>query len=223
MVFCTGCGKEVSKNAKGSLCRPCYQNRKKTEESTSTSSNDEGINAFLLDLGVQCTDIEDISLPEEGWLKKPMAEIEIGQFLKIISGTIFNSHKKLEKQITDINEIVANNVTEREQLKAANNELNQKMKLQNARIKNLEENDAKMKSIITKHQSMLMQQDRLVHMKRLIFSGIPENEEWKVQDNTAYTEKQKVELILKHLEKSEIRPIFVRRVGNIDQGPQKRP
>ena len=67
-----------------------------------------------------------------------------------------------------------------------------------------------------------MQQDRLVHMKRLIFSGIPENEEWKVQDNTAYTEKQKVELTLKHLEKSEIRPIFVRRVGNIDQGPQKR-
>ena len=133
-----------------------------------------------------------------------MAEIEIGQFLKIISGTIFNSHKKLEKQITDINEIVANNVTEGEQLKAANNELNQKMKLQNARIKNLEENDAKMKSIITKQQSMLMQQDRLVCMKRLIFSGIPENEEWKVQDNTVYTKKQKLELILKHLEKSEI-------------------
>ena len=69
------------------------------------------------------------------------------------------------------------------------------MKLQNARIKNLEENDAKMKSIITKQQSMLMQQDRLVRMKRLIFSGIPENEEWKVQDDTAHTEKQKVELL----------------------------
>ena len=99
---------------------------------------------------------------------------------------------------------------------------NERVKLYEARVKNLEDSCTKMNDIITMQHGLISQHDRSARMKRLIFGGIPEDE-WKLHGQTVSTDREKVDLVLKHLNKSEIKPTFVKRVGNPDQGPQRRP
>ena len=79
-----------------------------------------------------------------------------------------------------------------------------------------------MKTVITKQQSLIVQHDRDARAKRLIVCGIPE-QDWELHGETVSAEKDKVQLVLNYLRKDEIYPVYVKRVGNQDQGPQKRP
>ena len=96
--------------------------------------------------------------------------------------------------------------------------------LYEVKVKNLETFvGKKKKDIVNKQQSVILQHDRSARYKRLILSGIPEGENWQFQGETGSTEKEKVGLLLKFLQKDEIEPVFSKRIGNPDQGPQKRP
>ena len=162
-------------------------------------------------------------MPEGNWLMKPIAEVTMGQFLKVVTNTISVSHRDLKNQMNGINEELQKMEEERKDLKTQNDQMNEKLKLQGVRVKNLEESCKKMKTVITKQQSLIIQHDRSARSKRLIVCGIPEEDVWELQGETVSTEMGKVELVLKYLQKQDIKPVYVKRVGNPDQGPQKRP
>ena len=219
------------KNASG-LCGECYRNRNMHNSDTgsgaltgaASSGNIENndMDIIMSHMGVKWKDLEQVKMPDDNWLEKPISEVSMGQYLKVVASTVYASHEHLRLQINEINEELHKTAEEGKKLSEENKKMNEKLKLQDARVKSLEESSKKMKTIITKQQSLIVQHDRSARSKRLIVCGIPE-EEWQLHGETGKTEVQKMELVLNYLHKREIRPVYAKRVGNPDQGPQKRP
>ena len=228
-ALCKDCKvNEIRKGNKTGKCGTCYRNKNANDEHSTERDNATTVNetfnrdSFVSHMGIQWADIEEVPLPNGDWLNKPIAEVTMGQFLKVVTNTISASHENLSNQISGINQELKKNEEERKSLQAENKNINEKLKLQDARVKNLEESCKKMKTVITKQQSLIVQHDRDARSKRLIISGISQ-QEWELHGQTADTEKDKVKLVLNYLHKGDIDPVYAKRIGNKDQGPQKRP
>ena len=77
-------------------------------------------------LGVEMSDIEEITLPAGNWLNKPLSEISMGQFVKVVIETMSTSNQKIRNHITKIEETLKKNKEENKSIKDGNEKLNQK-------------------------------------------------------------------------------------------------
>ena len=164
--------------------------------------------------------------PPDDWINKSVGELTAGQMIKLMTQTTISVQRRLNEHDQKLNALQTSqeeNATEIHGIKEENKLLNQKLKVSDARMKSLENSNTKMKQIITKQQTFILHQDKNERNKRIIIYGIPEEKHLLHEGEEARNDEEKVKLILNVLNHADIPLKFCRKIGNKDQGPEKRP
>ena len=83
--------------------------------------------------------------------------------------------------------------------------------------RNLEVNNEKLRRVVTKQQSKIAREEKNVRLKNVDIGGLGETEPLSCEENKAATDKEKVKVILRNLNLSQIEFIHCHRTGNQDK------
>ena len=92
-----------------------------------------------------------------------------------------------------------------------------------AGLKVQEEKMLKLEKAVKEQQTFLARADKDSRLKRLLIAGVPENEDIKIKDYLAKTDREKATLIIQATGVNEIKFERARRIGPTDKGQDKRP
>ena len=211
------------------LCKTCSNTNRSNQDVTGINdynSNDDVWKSVETEFGLQEGVIKAIPTPPDDWINKSVGELTAGQMIKLMTQTTISVQRRLNEHDQKLNALQTSqeeNATEIHGIKEENKLLNQKLKVSDARMKSLENSNTKMKQIITKQQTFILHQDKNERNKRIIIYGIPEEKHLLHEGEEARSDEEKVKLILNVLNHADIPLKFCRRIGNKDQGPEKRP
>ena len=112
--------------------------------------------------------------------------------------------------------------TELTKLATENKSLKAEITLLKAKKKEEVERNDKIVKVLKEHQVTLARTDKNNRFKRLLLSGVPE-EQITINSVTLKNDKEKVEEILKTMQVNDVKIAHQRRIGAKDQGTEKRP
>ena len=130
------------------------------------------------------------------------------KFKDTILGEVKQITDPMQKELTDV--------------KAENKKLKSEVTLLKASKEEHKEKFDKLEKTLLEHQKTLAQNDKDARMKRLLLSGMPE-EDVVLNGESCKSDPEKVEQLLGMINTDNIGPINVRRIGKKDQGPDNRP
>ena len=153
---------------------------------------------------------------------KNVINLLTGIMLKIIADVIKPIHEKLndhERRIATLEGSNKSTVNAVGKVEKDVEGVKDKLTISETKIRHLETNNEKLKTIVSKQQRKIFSQDKNVRLKNLVFAGLSETK--PIQD--AITDIEKITLILHALELNDVDVLSCRRTGNKDQGPEDRP
>ena len=238
MAICPSCNASHA-STKRHYCKNCFDNLSLSDQSKHTKqvANDhqqhrQQQHQVHLQQSNECTTaptthIAGISLEEIQSMSPLSSEnlnepLTAGMMLKIFSEVIKPINDRLdnhEARITALEQSTSSNSISLNEVKNTSTDNTQKLLASDARIKNLEQAQAKLKSVVTKQQTKIAIEDKKSRSRNLVFAGLSETESLV----GATTDKDKVKYILDTIDLSHINICSCRRTGNKDKGPQDRP
>ena len=219
-----GCNVSQSKLNQGHWCTQCFRN-KSTSASSASSETTTQFNTTEI-AGIPISDIEQIPALTHSTLGEP---ITTGAMLKIMADVMRPIHERLNDHERRICILEKDSEATKSSVKQMDTDLKnttQRITASETKIRNLESNNEKLKTVITKQQSLLVKQDKNTRLKNVIVAGLSENESLCHNGDEATTDEEKLNLIFNYLKAPSLHHIeFVRchRIGNPDQGPSNLP
>ena len=170
MPTCTKCPTKQSKLNRGDLCATCFKNEGGSDNSLTTITTPDNI------AGISLADIEEIPELSTNDLAQP---ITTGAMLKIIAGAMKPIHEKLADHERRIVKLEHGQVENAANVSKVENDLkrtDKRLTVTETKIKNLEEANRKMKSVVTKQQSRIANQDKKERLRNVVIAGLSETE-----------------------------------------------
>ena len=207
-------------------CIVCNKNRRGLD-SNNACKECRVLDTNTADNSVQITVSEDSSdipaLPED-WMRKPLNELLGGHLMILINKNAKLVEDALRDQGKRVKVLEANYALNEahKTLEKEKEKLKQRLIISETKVTNLEKNESTVKDILNKQHSYIVKCDKLKRLKNVIIGGLPENGDLQFDNKNAFTDNEKVNLILQAIGKEEIKSVHCRRIGNEDQGPNKR-
>ena len=198
------------------VCGTCNQRKTRLDNNNVCKECREAANGGAA--APTLADVSDVPPLPDNWKTAPISTLLGGHLLLVINQNMKPMHDILTQQTKQIAELQES----KKKLEDDNKDLKQRLKIAETKVKNLETNEAKVKTVVTRQQAYIVKQDKMCRLKNILIAGLSESEGLRYNEEEAETDKEKVEMILKAIGKDEVEVAHCRRVGNEDQGHEGR-